>query len=126
MKVLKIENSKPKYCISFELAGKTMNYLSLLYITTFIGFTIYVQFSRYIFMHNFVKESPWEMYAFQAVCICYSEFYSLKSYHSIQIMFFLCLQVKILYFSLLKFFELCLKSCQRCWLMFGGPMELPE
>lgn len=110
MKVLKIENSKPKYCISFGLSGKTMNYLSLLYITTFIAFTVYVQFSRYIFMHNFVKESQWGIYAFHAVCICYGEFYvrilSLNSIH----VFFVFTNGKFVFFPI-KIFELCLKSC---------------
>ncbi|XP_055307818.1 uncharacterized protein LOC129571956 isoform X4 [Sitodiplosis mosellana] len=67
----KLENSKPKFCIGYTLTAKAMNYLTILFSIVFIAFTVYVQFSRYIFMHNFATESQFEMYAFQAVCVCY-------------------------------------------------------
>lgn len=74
VKMYKIENVKPKYCLSITLMGKTMNYLAILFTVAFLAFTVYVKCSRYIFMHNFANESPFERYAFQAVCICYGEF----------------------------------------------------
>lgn len=72
-----IDNIKPKYCCSVTLTGKAITYLTILFSITFIAFTVYVQFSGYIFLHNFATESLLEKCAFQAMCICYGEFVGL-------------------------------------------------
>lgn len=81
MKVFRMESNKKRYCLSVQLSGKTMNYLTILFITVFIAFTLYVQFSRYVFMHNIAKENLLEIYAFHAACTCYGEFVMLLTYY---------------------------------------------